>query len=198
MEIALIDHYDSFTQNVMDWLHCDKNSYKIRRIQFDSEEGMKWAERHADAIVLSPGPKSPEDAKSTTDLVESRLGKVPILGICLGHQILGLHAGGNIKKCRDPWHGEKRRIKVTYQDGFFRDVPGDFGAAVYNSLTIDPTGFKKDWIVSAKDHHNEVQAIEYIAKGRAPAVGLQFHPESFMSEHADQLRDSFQKMLARS
>ena len=143
-------------------------------------------------IVLSPGPKGPEDVLPTLHLTSSLLGKVPILGICLGHQILAHLHGARIVKGADPHHGNTRLI--IPRDGF-QSFAVRRPAAFYNSLVVDEASVKGPLRVISRCDHGEVAGIINDSNPLAPAVGLQFHPESYLSQGAQKIRDSFVEVL---
>lgn len=186
MRLALIDHYDSFTFNVIDWLERDP-AVTVDRVAFDDEAALRRLESAAVPVVLSPGPKRPEDQPQTLALLRKILGRTPILGICLGHQQLALLAGARIVAGAEPFHGATRAVHPSASQGLFADMP-PFRAATYNSLVVEPGTLPSPWIVTACCERGEIQAIERVVPGDAPAFGIQFHPESFLSEFASVLR----------
>lgn len=209
-QLTLIDHYDSFTFNVIEWLTAD-STMAVRRIAYDDDVAMAQLLRSPTPLVLSPGPKRPEDAAETVAIVRQLLGKVPIFGVCLGHQVLGWIAGASIDRCKAPFHGSARAIHTikvpasapgTGAGGnlvspLFRGCPDYFQAAVYHSLIVNGQQLTPPWRVAAVDDLDEVQAIERIVPGEAPAFGVQFHPESYLSEQADRLRSNWLAAIQR-
>lgn len=198
MRLALIDHYDSFTFNVIDWLERDP-AVVCERVSFDDEAGMARLLAAPCPLVLSPGPKRPEDAASTLALLQKLLGNVPILGVCLGHQMLAHLAGARIVPAAAPFHGSTRKILPLTSSGLLAGLPlSGFHAALYNSLVVDEGSLPAPWVVTARCEQNEVQAIARLVPGRAPAFGIQFHPESFLSENADLLRTNWLRLAANT
>ncbi len=192
MRLALIDHYDSFTFNVIDWLTNGPEGVVVDYIAGDDEPALKALLADPRPLVLSPGPKRPEDAPLTLAVTKKLLGKVPILGVCLGHQLLAVGAGAAVYPCLDPFHGSTRRIFAEPGDLLFAGLPATgFTAAVYNSLVVDPRTLPPPWQVTARCDQGEVQAIAYRPAGVAPAVGIQFHPESFLSDGGQLLRTNW-------
>lgn len=185
-KLGFIDHYDSFSFNVIDWLK--QGAVEIDYAAFDDVNGLERIRRLGIPLVISPGPKHPLDAGPTLAFLAKSLGKVPILGICLGHQLLATAAGGLVVRAKSPFHGVARRVDVLDEKDLFSRFPPTFKAASYNSLTVSPhaDGFE----VIACCEEGEVQAIR-LKNLAAPAFGVQFHPESFMSEEADQLRSNW-------
>lgn len=187
MQIGFIDHYDSFSFNVIDWLR--EPGVEILYAPFDNSEAMDQIVAAGCPLVLSPGPGSPNDVRPSMRLVQQSLGKVPIFGICLGHQILGAYAGARIVRSAAPFHGSARVITVNQAAGVLRYAKATFRAAVYHSLVVEEASLPPEWQVLAHDHLAEVQAMMWQPSGRlAPAFGVQFHPESFLSEEAQAIR----------
>ena len=195
MQIGFVDHYDSFSFNVIDWLR--EPGVEILYAPFDHGDAMQ---RIADAgcpIVLSPGPGRPEEVLPSLRLVQRALGRVPIFGICLGHQILGALAGARIIRSAAPFHGSARVITVDQSRGVLCYAKSSFRAGVYHSLVVEEATLPPEWQVLARDHLGEVQAIMWQpGECLAPAFGVQFHPESFLSEAADMIRTSWFEVCA--
>ena len=183
MQIVLIDHYDSFTQNVLDWLDPGDGVLSVELIAFDDQKAMRRQALAGFPLVLSPGPKHPENAVPTLAVVREMQGKVPILGICLGHQILCLAAGARIVREVAPFHGSARAIDLTDPDNLdlFKGLPRSFEAAVYNSLTVSTGALPAEIDVLAKGRSGEIQAARIRYAEGLPAYGVQFHPESYLS-----------------
>jgi anthranilate synthase/aminodeoxychorismate synthase-like glutamine amidotransferase len=188
MDVFLIDHYDSFTHNVIDWLAGSDGVLAIHCVAWDDAPGLaKAANSHA-PLVISPGPKSPNDVPPTMALLRQQLGLVPILGICLGHQMLAAMSGARIVRGQAPHHGTARRILVdAVKPGLLAGLAPSFAAGVYNSLVVEAISLPPIWTINARCDLGEVQAMSY-SGGGAPAFGLQFHPESFLSQGADVIR----------
>jgi anthranilate synthase/aminodeoxychorismate synthase-like glutamine amidotransferase len=193
-DVLLIDHYDSFTRNVLGWLDPGDGLLRIRTIAFDDPQAMESAALSSAPLILSPGPRHPSDAAPTLALVAKRLGSAPIIGICLGHQLLAVHAGARIARDPAPFHGSTRAITPA-ASAIFRGISQPFAAAVYNSLTVDPQSIPSPWIIAATGPLGEVQAIAFEPPHAAPAYGLQFHPESYLSEGAALLRGNILAIL---
>lgn len=196
--MTLIDHYDSFTFNVIEWLTAADPTIEVRYVAYDDAEGMARLRAHPTPIVISPGPKRPEDAPQTLAIVQELLGIVPILGICLGHQMLGHLAGAAVIRSAAPFHGTTRTIKPTADAaaGLMSGMTPGFKAAVYHSLVVHPAGLKSPWQITAVDDLGEVQGLARVVDGEAPAFGVQFHPESFLSQNADRLRANWLEAIA--
>lgn len=198
MDIAYIDHYDSFSFNVIDWLG-DISGVSVHWVPFDNAAKMEKLTRDPLPLVLSPGPNAPEDAWSTQNLVARALGKVPILGICLGHQILATQLGGRIAPLNAPLHGDRKWITTTRRNRLLKHMPQTFSAGVYNSLSVVFDSLSSDLICAqSQDSTHEVQAIAYEPADGAPAYGLQFHPESFLSSDCRPILKAWEEILRSS
>lgn len=185
MKIIYIDHYDSFSFNVIDWLKKGSQHIEIIHIQFDEPDIEKKIEGNFYPIVISPGPKSPYETTTTNKIISENLHKVPILGICLGHQILGNIAGSQILLSSEPLHGVVRPIKLNgckfLQNHTSKNT---LNIAAYNSLIISEPS-SEGWKVVGLSKNAEIQIIENWKNLVAPAIGIQGHPESFLSEDGE-------------
>ena len=184
MEIVFIDHYDSFSNNLIDWFQGGAD-VTVSKVAFDDTHSMSKVIQQPRPIILSPGPKSPAEAITSVTLVRLLWGKVPMFGVCLGHQILAYAMGGTIKRSDFPLHGMTKKMIVSDQSGLFSVVPQVFQSAAYHSLTVGETGPHLKTI--ARCPHGEIQALE--GKKTVGIIGVQFHPESFMSDDISSLRD---------
>ena len=119
-KVYFIDHYDSFSFNLMDWIAESLPGYELVRVVFDDLDKMNQLLELDSPLIISPGPNHPKDVKPTLDLVSKKVGNVPILGVCLGHQILAYINGYEIVKSRNPFHGSKRKIEFISSREFFR------------------------------------------------------------------------------
>ena len=183
--ILLIDNYDSFVYNLARYtreLGFDPVVVRHDAISVDAIAGL--APSH---IVISPGPCSPGEAGISTDVVRSLGASIPILGICLGHQCIGAAYGAGIVRAERPMHGKPSCI---YHDrsGIFTGLPSPFQAARYHSLAISRTDLPPALRITATSDDGEIMAVEH---EQYPVVGLQFHPESVLSEHGYRLLDRF-------
>ncbi len=189
MEFALIDHYDSFSFNLLDWLDYNPGVYKIRHVYFDDFTAMRAVADQQLPLVLSPGPKTPQDATITWDLVNDMLGKAPILGVCLGHQILACVQGATLKQSKHPFHGATRKLHQE-SHGLVFPAKSIVKVASYNSLVVElPRSLRK--CITMLNQWGEVEMVEYVRDFNWPAVGVQYHPESFMSQGVEDLRHWF-------
>ncbi len=148
----------------------------------------------ADALIVSPGPCTSSEAGISVECIQRFAGKMPILGVCLGHQSIGQATGGVIVRARRLMHGKTDQIHHDGQ-GIFAGLPNPLTATRYHSLVIRPDTLSKDFVVSAwadaPDGEREIMAIRHKSQ---PVVGVQFHPESFLTEHGHDLLRAFLKM----
>ena len=172
MKILLIDNYDSFTYNLYHYISKFKNNVEvIRNDKIDSKTVFK---SKYDKIVISPGPGNPNQAGNCLDIVKKVHHKIPILGVCLGHQIIGQVFGGKIIKAKNLMHGKTSKIK-HYKRGLFKNITNNFQATRYHSLIVDRKNFPKDLIITAETKNKTIMALMHKYHN---IHGFQFHPES--------------------
>ena len=188
--VALIDNYDSFTFNLVHYLGELGADVTVRRNDEISVEETLAAK--PDAIVLSPGPCTPNEAGMCLDLVWAASETTPILGVCLGHQTIGQAFGGEIVRAPAPMHGKVSRIEHNAR-GIFRGLNGPFKATRYHSLVIERSTAPAELEVSAETDDGLIMAIAHRDR---PAYGVQFHPESIASEHGRQILRNFLDLAA--
>jgi anthranilate synthase/aminodeoxychorismate synthase-like glutamine amidotransferase len=183
--ILLIDNYDSFVYNLARYVRELGETPLVRRHDaITVEEIGALAPTH---IVISPGPCTPGEAGISTEVVR-RLGPTtPILGVCLGHQCIGTAYGAGIVRAGRPVHGKPAAIHHDGR-GVFAGLPDPFQAARYHSLVISRTGLPPELRVTATADDGEIMAVQH---ARHPVIGLQFHPESVLTEHGYVLLDRF-------
>jgi anthranilate synthase/aminodeoxychorismate synthase-like glutamine amidotransferase len=183
--ILLIDNYDSFVYNLARYVRELGGTPLVRRhdvITVDEIAGLGPSH-----IIISPGPCSPNEAGISTEVVR-RLGpRIPILGVCLGHQCIGAAYGGKILRAGHPMHGKTSRIHHS-GSGLFSGLPSPFIATRYHSLVIAPGAVPPALEVTATSEDGEIMAVRHRAH---PVYGLQFHPESVLTEHGYRLLDHF-------
>lgn len=183
--ILLIDNYDSFTYNLWHYLGEVGETVEVRRNDaLTADEAMAFG---ASGIVISPGPCDPDQAGICLELVEKAAGKIPLMGVCLGHQSIGQAFGGKIVRAPACMHGKVSTISHT-GTGLFEGVPNDFTATRYHSLTIDPDSMPDCLDVTARSEDGVIQGIQH---KELPVYGVQFHPESIASEHGHQMLRNF-------
>ncbi len=183
--ILMIDNYDSFTFNLVQYLGElgeDIKVYRNDKISVTEIEQMS-----PDHIVISPGPCTPNEAGISLELIERLGGKIPILGVCLGHQSIGQVYGGNVIRAENLMHGKTSTI---HHDGktIFQDIPSPFTATRYHSLIVEKESLPDCFEISAWTDEGEIMGLrhkEYIVEG------VQFHPESILTEHGKELLKNF-------
>ncbi len=186
MKITIVDHYDSFTHNIDAWLRTVAPQVRTEIVAYDDHRALSALRRAPCPLILSAGPHSPQEARPTHDLLTACYGKVAVLGICLGFQIICAWLGLMVRHSRNPQHGRRRTIYRCMQGGVLADLPLTFSAAAYNSLAVPrPATVPPRWHASAVSAEDELQAIE--SRGRVPICGLQFHPESFLDRYSTPL-----------
>jgi para-aminobenzoate synthetase component II len=183
--ILLIDNYDSFTYNLYHYLGelgADVHVYRNNKISLDEIEALG-----PEKIVVSPGPCTPKQAGISCDVIKRFGARIPLLGVCLGHQSIGATFGGEIVRAPSIMHGKLSAVSHDAQT-IFRDVKNPFGAMRYHSLVIDPLSLPAELIVSARTDDGVIMAVRH----RSFAVeGVQFHPESILNEDGKKILKNF-------
>lgn len=183
--ILLIDNYDSFTYNLYQALAVfDPEVQVIRNDQATCGEILKWRPSH---IVLSPGPKTPKEAGICVELIQKAAGKIPILGVCLGHQALALAFGGRIVPAKNILHGKTSKI-LHEGIGLFDGLPNPFIATRYHSLAVEAKTLPACLEVTARTADGEIMGL---AHKQWPLFGVQFHPESILTAEGPRLIENF-------
>lgn len=183
--ILLIDNYDSFTYNLLHYL--GELGAEVDVIRNDTATSDALLARNYDAIVLSPGPCTPNEAGVCLDLITKAAGRVPLLGVCLGHQSIGQAFGGKVIKAPIPMHGKVTRICNNNQ-GIFNGLPQVFDVTRYHSLIVEKASFPVCLSITAESDDGLIMACEH---KEYPIFGVQFHPESIASEHGHALLNNF-------
>ena len=188
MKLLMIDNYDSFTYNLVQYfaeLGAEVLVHRNDEISLADIEALKLSH-----LVLSPGPCSPAEAGISVAAIQHFAGKLPILGVCLGHQSIGAAFGGRIIRAQQLMHGKTSVIHTT-QQGVFADLPKDFTVNRYHSLSIERSSCPAELEVTAWTDDGEIMGVRH----RSLAVeGVQFHPESILTEHGHALLNNFLKM----
>ncbi len=194
--LLLLDNYDSFTWNLAQYLGELGQEVQVERNDALTVEGV--AELAPQIIVISPGPCTPNEAGISMDVIEAFAGKVPILGVCLGHQCIGQVFGGRIVRARTPMHGKLSKV-FHDERGLFSDVENPFVATRYHSLVIDPESMPDVLEVTAKTWDDEIMGVRHreLAGTGAPLEGVQFHPESIMTAAGKAMLRNFLAMAGR-
>ncbi len=183
--ILLIDNYDSFTHNLYQLIAAVDPDVKVVRNDCITLEEI--AALNPKAIVLSPGPGHPQDAGICLDVIRAFAPKIPILGVCLGHQAIGLAFGGHIVSASQILHGKKSLV-LHRRKGMFKGVPLPFYAGRYHSLAIEKDHLPDCLQVEAEDADGTIMAIKH---KEYPCYGVQFHPESILTAHGELLIRNF-------
>lgn len=183
--ITLIDNYDSFTYNLVHYLGALGVEVQVHRNDAVSVDDILAAQ--PTAIVISPGPGRPEQAGICLELVEKAKGEIPILGVCLGHQVIAQAFGARIVRADKQMHGKLSAIKHD-DTGVFAALPSPFEATRYHSLTIAPDSLTDHLTVNAQTGDGVIMGVHHTS---LPLHGVQFHPESIASEHGHALFKNF-------
>lgn len=188
--LLMIDNYDSFTYNVVQYLGELKADVLV--VRNDELSVAEIERRRPERIVISPGPCTPSEAGVSVEVIKHFAGTVPILGICLGHQSIGQAFGGSIIRAREVMHGKTSSIRHK-SVGVFRDLRDPFTATRYHSLVIDKDHFPSDLEITAWTENDDgsVDEIMGVRHRTYKIEGVQFHPESILSDHGHQLLQNF-------
>ena len=184
--ILIVDNYDSFVHNVARYF--EELGERTRVVRNDE---VAAADLKAKAIVISPGPCTPHEAGQSISIVREYSGKLPILGICLGHQVIGEVFGGTVKRARRPMHGDSSEIAHD-ASGVFEGLPQHFSAGRYHSLIVELNG-ETPLTVTARSDDGEIMGLRHRDH---PTFGVQFHPESILTEHGYDMLRNFLKAAA--
>ena len=183
--LLLIDNYDSFTYNLVHYLGelgAETAVFRNDALTVDGALALT-----PDAIILSPGPCDPDQAGICVELIKKTDGKIPILGVCLGHQSIAQAFGADIVRADTPVHGKPSKI-VHDGSGLFHGLPEDFEAIRYHSLTVDPQTVPATLAINARTNDDVVMGIFH---NQWPVYGVQFHPESIDTEHGHTILGNF-------
>ena len=183
--LLLIDNYDSFTYNLFHYL--GELGAEVKVVRNDEITAAEALGMKPEGIVLSPGPCTPNEAGICLEVIEQAAGKMPILGVCLGHQAIGQVYGGKIVRAPEPMHGKLSRVHHNGKS-VFRGLNNDFLATRYHSLTIDPPSVPASLEVTATSEDGVIQGVMHKSH---PVHGVQFHPESIASENGHALLNNF-------
>ena len=183
--ILIIDNYDSFVFNLSRYITQLGSETVVVRNDAITVEDIEYL--HPSHIVISPGPCGPEDAGISLDIIRTFQGKIPILGICLGHQAIGYALGGKVTRAQRPMHG---RASLIHHDnrGLFRDIPNPLHVARYHSLIVSDDGLPSDVDIHARSEEGEIMALSH---STLQLFGVQFHPESILTEYGYRIIENF-------
>jgi len=183
--LLMIDNYDSFTYNIVQYF--GELGEEVRTVRNDEVTIQDIADMKLDRICISPGPKAPRDAGVSVEVIQQFGGKLPILGVCLGHQAIGEAFGGKIIRAKQVMHGKTSQIAHTGV-GVFKDIPSPFTVIRYHSLAIERASLPDCLEVTAWTDDGEIMGVRH---KEFDIEGVQFHPESILSEHGHKLLKNF-------
>ena len=183
--LLMIDNYDSFTYNLVQYFNQLGQEVEVHRNDLISLDDIE--KKSPEYIVISPGPCTPKEAGISVDLIKKFKDKLPILGVCLGHQCLGAAFGANIIGANEIMHGKLSEI-IHDGSGLFKGVENSFKATRYHSLIIEEKTLDKDFHITAWTENKTIMAIQH---EKLPLFGLQFHPESIATEQGMEILRNF-------
>jgi len=183
--LLMIDNYDSFTYNLVQYF--GELGEDVRTVRNDEITLAEISAMAPDRICISPGPKTPAQAGVSIDILREFQGKLPILGVCLGHQAIGAAFGGNVIRAKQVMHGKTSQIAHTGV-GVFKDLPSPFTVIRYHSLAIERASLPACLEVTAWTDDGEIMGVRH---KEFAIEGVQFHPESILSEHGHKLLQNF-------
>ncbi len=184
--IIIIDNYDSFTFNLVQYV--GEFGHSIKTIRSNQACLNKLQDLNPSHIIISPGPGCPQEAEVSLRTIAHFASKIPILGVCLGHQSIGHVYGGTVKKLQRPMHGKISKIYHNKQ-AIFKNIPSPFNAARYHSLIIDKNSVPESLRVTAATEDGLVMAFQHIKYSNVQ--GVQFHPESLWTEYGKKIIENF-------
>lgn len=177
--ILLLDNYDSFTYNLYHQLYTlsGRKPVVLRNTLPEASVVLSF-----DRLVISPGPGLPEEAGRLMEVIDLAWGRMPILGVCLGHQALSLHSGGRLSQLDRVYHGISRKAVILEHKPMYEGLSGDFQAGSYHSWTVDPAFPGEGWVITAEDEQGQILSMR---QQNLPIWGVQYHPESVLSNAGD-------------
>lgn len=187
--LLLIDNYDSFTFNLYQMLGVIHKDIKVVRNDAVTIEDI--SKMDLDGIIISPGPGRPEDAGICIDVIKNFAGKLPLLGICLGHQAIVCAFGGNVIGAEKIMHGKTSEVLIEEGD-IFKDLPESFNVMRYHSLVIENSSIPRELKVIAETRDKVIMGIKH---KDYKIYGLQFHPESILTEYGDKILKNFIEVI---
>jgi anthranilate synthase component 2 len=189
IKLLMIDNYDSFTYNIVQYFGELGADVEVFRNDEITVEGI--AARNPDRLVVSPGPCSPNEAGISVPAIAHFIGKLPILGVCLGHQSIGAALGGRIIRAQELMHG-KTSVITTTQEGVFANLPQKFTVNRYHSLAIERASCPSELTITAWTDDGEIMGVRHNGlPSEVRMEGVQFHPESILTEHGHAMLKNF-------
>jgi para-aminobenzoate synthetase component II len=185
--ILIVDNYDSFVYNIARYFEELGERVSVKR-----NDDVSAADLKAKAIVISPGPCTPHEAGASLEIVAKYSGQLPILGVCLGHQCIGEVFGGAVRRAKRPMHGMASEISHNGK-GVFQSIPNLFSAGRYHSLIVETDDANAELEITARAENGEIMGLQHRAH---PTHGVQFHPESILTEHGYTLLKNFLEATA--
>jgi anthranilate synthase/aminodeoxychorismate synthase-like glutamine amidotransferase len=189
--ILFLDNYDSFTYNLVQYLgEMNPDLRVVRNDKITVEEALALKPSH---IVVSPGPCTPHEAGISMDLIKAVPTNIPLLGVCLGHQAIGAAFGGTVLRAPEPLHGKTSVVEDNQRD-LFEGMPSTFTATRYHSLIVEKKSLPAELEITAKTHGktpDDEDIIMGLRHKTRPIFGLQFHPESILTEHGKTMLRNF-------
>ena len=183
--VLMIDNYDSFTFNLVQYLAELGEEVKVFRNDAISVEAI--AGMAPRALVVSPGPCAPDQAGVSLEAIARLAGRIPILGVCLGHQAIGQAFGGKVVRAGRVMHGKTSRIRHD-EKGIFKKIPNHFVATRYHSLVVERGSLPDCLTITAESEDGEIMGLRHRA---LPVEGVQFHPEALLTEHGHRMLQNF-------
>jgi anthranilate synthase component II len=191
--LLMIDNYDSFTFNLVQYF--GELGEQVTVVRNDEVSLEDIGALKPDHLVLSPGPCSPAEAGICVPAIQAFVGRLPILGVCLGHQAIGAALGGKIIRAQRQMHGKASTL-TTDQDGVYAGLPREFSVIRYHSLVIERETCPVELVVTSHSEDGEIMGVRHrgLAGTNTPLEGVQFHPESILSEHGHAMLRNFLQM----
>ncbi len=190
--ILVIDNYDSFTFNLVQYVgELNKDILVVRNDKATPEELLEKKPSH---IIVSPGPCTPKEAGISVELIQKTPSSIPLLGVCLGHQSIGEAFGGNVIRAPQLMHGKTSSISCN-QKGLFEDLPQSFTATRYHSLIVEKESLPDVLEVTSQSEDGIIMGMQHKEK---PIYGLQFHPESILTQHGKTIIKNFLNMKGKA
>ncbi len=175
MKVLVIDNYDSFTYNLVQMIGINNCKLVVKRNDEINLDDIKNI--NPDKILISPGPGKPEDSKVSLEIIKHLGDKIPVLGVCLGHQAIGICYNGNVIKAKELMHGKTSKINHNGKS-IFRNIPQNFNATRYHSLIIEKVSLPAELEITASSEDGTIMGVKH---KEYPLEGIQFHPESILT-----------------